>query len=500
MTLAPPLPVLANEVVLTAVANHLPALYKPSPESNASASWRIGAEPYPVAPALANDLNRLGPVLWQVQQAWQQLYSDSFQGKRGIPSWVSAWLDLGKPEALRQLATQKRFKSLLPLVLRPDILLTDYNGNDGGWAITELDSVPGGLGFTAALHQAYTQQGFLCWQSPSGFILDFWHLLESAHAQQRPSPLAFVAIVVSDESDDYRTELTWLANQLQQHHKPIAVVHPKQLSLHGETLCATLESGLRQPISMVYRFFELFDVANIPHWPLIEYAARKGWISLTPPCKPYLEEKLWWALWHHPVLTPHWKALLGNDTVEWLTPHVPRSWVVDPRPLPPHATIPHLHVGEQAIQSFQNLEQATQKERQLVLKPSGFSPLAWGSRGVVIGHDVSATDWAVALQRAQTDFNQTPWVLQQFHKPAQHTVHEFLLTTGEITPLAVRTRLCPYYLANPSVSSLSSTTVSLGGILATHCPANKKIIHGMRDGLMVPCTLTTPLTTSLATP
>ena len=35
----------------------------------------------------------------------------------------------------------------------------------------------------------------------------------------------------------------------------------------------------------------------------------------------------------------------------------------------------------------------SQKDRRLVLKVSGFSELAWGSRGVTIGHDVSSEEW-----------------------------------------------------------------------------------------------------------
>jgi hypothetical protein len=32
-------------------------------------------------------------------------------------------------------------------------------------------------------------------------------------------------------------------------------------------------------------------------------------------------------------------------------------------------------------------------------------------------------------------------------------------------------------------------TVKLGGILATVCPADKKILHGMSEAVMAPCRL-----------
>jgi len=31
--------------------------------------------------------------------------------------------------------------------------------------------------------------------------------------------------------------------------------------------------------------------------------------------------------------------------------------------------------------------------------------------------------------------------------------------------------------------------VKLGGVLATICPANKKIIHGMKDAILAPCSM-----------
>jgi hypothetical protein len=45
-----------------------------------------------------------------------------------------------------------------------------------------------------------------------------------------------------------------------------------------------------------------------------------------------------------------------------------------------------------------------------------------------------------------------------------------------------RARLCPYYFV-----SAKDDSISLGGVLATICPADKKILHGMRDAILVPC-------------
>jgi hypothetical protein len=43
-----------------------------------------------------------------------------------------------------------------------------------------------------------------------------------------------------------------------------------------------------------------------------------------------------------------------------------------------------------------------------------------------------------------------------------------------------RVRLSPYYF-------VVDGQAELGGVLATTCPKDKKIIHGMRDAVMTPC-------------
>lgn len=124
----------------------------------------------------------------------------------------------------------------------------------------------------------------------------------------------------------------------------------------------------------------------------------------------------------------------------------------------------------------------SQKQRQLVLKLSGFSENAWGSRSVVIGHDVSQTEWAAAVATAQAEFADHPWVLQQF-RAARLVEHPYFdPATGNIRILQGRVRLCPYYFAARDGGGLRC-----GGVLATIVPADKKIIHGMKDGIIVPC-------------
>ena len=150
---------------------------------------------------------------------------------------------------------------------------------------------------------------------------------------------------------------------------------------------------------------------------------------------------------------------------------------MDPEPLPPHGVLPRLE-----IHAWEELAAFSQKERQLVLKLSGFSENAWGSRSVVIGHDVSHGEWGAAIAQAQADFPRQPWVLQQF-RHARLVEHPYFdPATGERRIMQGRVRLCPYYFV-----SRADGSVNCGGVLATIVPADKKIIHGMKDGIIVPC-------------
>jgi len=155
---------------------------------------------------------------------------------------------------------------------------------------------------------------------------------------------------------------------------------------------------------------------------------------------------------------------------------IPYGWAVDPSEIPSHAAIPRLEVC-----SWDEVGEFSQKDRRLVLKVSGFSELAWGSRGVMIGHDEPLDRWRIAVSKAQAQFEMQPRVMQEFKETKLVEHPYFDPESGEIRMMVGRVRLCPYYFINQNGQS------SLGGCLATIVPADKKKIHGMRDGILVPC-------------
>jgi len=440
-------------------------LFRPEGTSAAGNDlWRIATEPYWITKEELGFLETLGNQLLSFYQAANRLYLDSVHGR--APRWVAGYLDQGKPESVVEYGRMNRFKQDLPGIIRPDLIPTEE-----GMIATELDAVPGGMGLTAGLSIAYASEGDRPVGERDGMVAGFERMIR-AHASQE-DPL--LAIVVSDESKDYRPEMDWLGGALHRRGLRTRVLHPREISFTEEGLWAD-----RERIDILYRFFELFDLKNIPKSELILYAAKKKQVAMTPPPKAFLEEKSLFALFHHPILQEFWLGHLGEATTSQLRRIFPKTWIIDPREVPPHAIIPDLTLESRPVTDFRQLGEATQKERQLIIKPSGFSEFAWGSRGVIAGHDHPEEVWKGAIDRALLSFPTTPHLLQKFHKGKKVTVRYYDFEGEREVAMEGRARLSPYYFVD-------GKEAKLGGILATVVSTEKKLIHGMVDAVMAPC-------------
>jgi hypothetical protein len=424
------------------VREHLPAegLF-------ADHDWRTSPEPYALGAALAKEIESLGRVLLQFYRAVNLLYRKSVEGKQ--PEWVARWLDLGKPAELIQLQRSPALKNDVPRVIRPDLLITDQ-----GLKVTELDSVPGGIGLTGWLNQTYSQLGATVLGGADGMARGFASIFAEAPA---------VHVIVSEEAATYRPEMTWLAGQMGSSRFKV-----QDAKFDG------FADG-----DAVYRFFELFDLANVPKaGQIFELAVAKR-LRVTPPPKPIFEEKMLFALLWNRHLQGFWRQELGEGFFKRLLGLAPYTWIIDPAPLPPHAAIPELNLTD-----WRQLSELSHKERELILKVSGFSPHAWGARGVYLGSDLSHAEWAAAVADAVTNFTQSPRVLQRYHKPGLVEAQWFDFANNQLVPIKGRVRLCPYYFV---AGEGDAARAELGGVLATICPADKKIIHGMTEAIFAPC-------------
>jgi len=407
----------------------------------AQKEWLVSPQPFLIGAEFADELERLGHWLLKFVRKSNLLYYLSVNGKQ--PRWIAHYLDLGKPDQLIEISQKYRYE--IPQVIRPDVILTD-----DGYAISELDSVPGGIGLTGWLNQTYRELGFDVIGGGDGMIEGFRSIL----------PRGVVAI--SSESETYRPEMQWLCEELASRYGPNwRVVQAEDWDFRTS-----------EP---VYRFFEMFDVENLPSRQLLLAATASDRFRITPPLKPHLEEKSWFALFWAKPLQRFWRRELRANHWSRLQSLLPRTWVIDPAPVPHYAVIPGLE-----IQNWRELKKFSQREREYVLKVSGFSELAWGSRGVFAGQDLPQKEWADRIEEAIASFSRSPFILQKFFKGRLVKQPFFNPATESIETLTGRVRLCPYYFV------ISEKEVRLGGVLATIVPADKKIVHGMRDGIMVP--------------
>ena len=418
----------------------------------AGLDWRISPAPFPLGAELAKEIESLGRVLLQFYRTVNLLYRKSVEGKQ--PEWIAHWLDLGKPAELIALQRSPAFKNDVPRVIRPDILLTET-----GISITELDSVPGGIGLTGWLNKTYSESRI---QNPESKVIG------GADGMLRGFESIFgdakrVHVIVSEEAATYRPEMEWLAGQMK----------------NSEFRIQNSEFKDFKDGDAVYRFFELFDLKNVSNAEQIFRLASEKKIRLTPPPKPVFEEKMLFALLWNRHLHDFWRQELGEAFLARLKKLVPYTWVIDPTPLPPQAVIPELNLTD-----WQQLKTLSQKERELILKVSGFSEHAWGARGVFLGSDLSHEDWARAVDDAIQHFEQSPRVLQRYHKPALVEAQWFDFAKNELVPMKGRVRLCPYYFVS---GEGDAARPQFGGVLATVVPADKKIVHGMTDAILAPC-------------
>src|SRR5437763_306556 len=224
----------------------------------AEKDWLLSPDAFPIEQKFLSELEQLGHRLFVFQRACNQLYQLSVKGKQ--PEWVARYLDAGKPKELIEFSRRKEIREDLPRVIRPDLILTD-----DGYIIAEIDSVPGGIGLTGWLNQTYSTFEKEIIGGADGMLDGFETVLPNGGD-----------IVISQESATYRPEMEWLTARLKERGADLRVV--------------AAENYEPKDGHAVYRFFELFDLPNIPKIDNLLRANAGGRVTITPPIKPFLEE------------------------------------------------------------------------------------------------------------------------------------------------------------------------------------------------------------------
>ncbi|RYD24051.1 MAG: hypothetical protein EOP88_01820, partial [Verrucomicrobiaceae bacterium] len=253
-------------------------------------AWRWSPEPFKITKAEARQMMALGHPLARFQQACDGLYRRSAAGK--LPTWLAELLDEGKPDWLVKVQREPGMAEQFPRVIRPDLILTE-----SGFSMTELDSVPGGIGVAAWLARVYSKAGFDVLGGPEGMVEGFRSLMPEGGS-----------VLVSEEAGDYRPEMEWLTAQL------------------GDTWKVTSAEEYVPDGQALYRFFELFDWESISSVKRLAEDSAEGKIRITSPFKPHLEDKLWLALLWSPALKKIWEQALRGSHLQRLRIEHPAVW------------------------------------------------------------------------------------------------------------------------------------------------------------------------------
>ncbi len=452
-------------------------------------TWQLSPDAWPLTPEQHAQLEAIGAACLEFHQALETLYMRSAAGKNLLRNkplvapWVADYLDRGKPEHLIAHARDPKNRGAFPTVLRPDLLLTDE-----GFVLTELDSVPGGIGLTAFLNRLYGGGTDAAVLGGGDAMIKNFHAALAALRPGVRNPL--IALVVSDEAATYRPEMLWLAHQLQLLGQRVFCLRPEDIFPLENALFFDA-GGNPEKVDVVYRFFELFDLENIRTQKFFFEAWEADEVAIAPPMRPFQEEKLTLALFHHHLLQDYWAEALSGRALKLLRTLIPPSWIMDPAPLPPGAVLDGPRAGGRAMNDWRDLTGASQKERDLIIKISGYHETAWGARSVVLGSDCSREEWQAGVENAIALAPTNLHVLQAYKKPRRIEHRVFVPASdaagvpAEAVVKAGRLRLCPYYFVVEGKARLS-------GALATFCPPDKKIIHGMQDAALLPCRVHVP--------
>ena len=443
-------------------------------------TWRYSPKAFPLSPDQIDEIGQIGQACYEFYRAQETLYLRSAEDKNLLRNralkapWVASYLDRGKPEKLIRHARDKALRGSMPIVIRPDLLVTE-----AGFAMTEVDSVPGGIGLTAFLNRLYTQVHgrALIGAGDQDMVAAFYRAL----ARRVPNIVApFIAILVSDEAATYRPEMEWLASQARKQGRRVYVFHPDEVMPLGEEICVDIDGNPKR-VDVIYRFWELFDLANVSIADFLLKAREAVQVRLTPPMRAFQEEKLSLALFHHHMLDDYWQESLSKQAYKTLAKVIPQTWVIDPVKLPPNAVLDAPYVNGKPLTNWSGLIDASQKERNMIIKISGFHEKAWGARSVTFGSDSSRAEWENAIEEAIAMSDTSLHILQNYEKP-KRLRHRVYNSDGVLYDMEGRVRLCPYYFVDHQDKS-----ARLHGVLATLCPSDKKIIHGMKDAALLPC-------------
>lgn len=466
-------------------------------EPGRNTPFRLSGQPFRCEVGV---LERIGNGLTLFQAACVNVYAQADKDSKSPIHWVAQLAGGHRSEALRHVARTQRARRPMQII-RPDLIWLGEGRGYHGWIAAEIDVMPGGLPTSAVLsqlHQEAEMPGIINRFESSMLTLVEHLTINLNHKGGAPREPGLLFVLDPEWSANYRAEATYFARRLTELGVPSAVCDLADLGFDD---AGRVTYGDR-PWPVIYRYFQLFfeRKASETYGRLFQ-AHGRGMVDLiSTPHAPALEEKLWFALWHHPLLRDTFVNAIPVDerdeTVALLDQLLPAGWVLDPALREAHSH-PWLQLlpsfvrpSGQPLRSFGELLTFSQGDRaELLIKASGGSAKSTRCGGIVIGAAGSNKSWRDMVEQALAEFPETRYVLQRYYAPQTVEFPAYSFARGVHEPFKAAVRLNPFYANLPRPNRASHErlehTVLMGGV-ATICPADRSKLHGAADAVSTP--------------
>ncbi len=370
--------------------------------------FRISPEPF----ALPQELREQLPRYTDAVVSFYNFCDDFFSTCSENDPWFD-YVFRNKPERLRQ----ERSRPGRHLFLRPDFILTE-----GAPMLVELETSPFGFGLSSFLTTAYQKEGCTVMGNPDSIARAFREHCNRIDGRHRPS----FAFVLTEHTKRYDGQLRYVSALLAQQGMESHVWNSRDVTADGNTLSADGDRA-----DFLYRGFYLHEMESDPQLrKLVEQMADRT----IPPLKAHLEEKALLALVWDPAHEQRLRDAVGHDHFAALRECVPPTWVVDPK------RIPDALRGQ--VQKWPDLAKQSRKQRQYVLKPSGFTTHSSWSRGVQFLHKMSSQKIHESFEHVLA--SPTTYILQEFREGKRFSQPYYDFADGTLHEMHGKVRFTPY--------------------------------------------------------
>ena len=410
--------------------------------SESALTFHPSPDSFELPESIKSEMNEYGIAIQSYYWACKSLIKQLPVGHR----WLD-YLGHSKPEWMLNIENQEERGHAF---LRPDLIPTDSDP-----VVTEIESSPFGLALSHFLAKTYRKVG----ESALGSEDELIQIIRNGLAPDADDKEGLYALMYTAHTSKYKGQLEYLAQQLRMIGMDAVVIQSDSTKKDDNGVLTYNGRSLKG----VYRGFYLHEsVKN----PILRDVLESQTLTVFPPVLPRLEEKALMGMLFDPEFEDYFQGELGAKSFSILKRIFPKTWIMDKKFKP--TNFPY---GIKEWEDFSNL---SRRQRQYVLKVSGFSNESSWAKGVTFMGRLSKDRCDAIIKRA-LDSDDT-YVIQEFRKGIKFKHPYFDFHARMLKTMHGRVRLTPYY----SVQDGKLLTAK-----ATMCE-NTDYVHAMVDSINVP--------------